>query len=106
MNFPSPCETCPVERCSKKDCTKWLNRYLYRQKQINIKALRIARGEAAVKSNVWIYMHPDEYRRYLEQSPCEGCFAKNLCDTPCQRYLLWYDARMALARKRIEQCPK
>lgn len=103
-NYPSPCDCCQKESCPGMSCSDWLTRYHYRQKQINAMALRIARGEASVKTNVWILMHPDEYRAYLKVNPCDGCFAKDLCDTPCQRYLLWYDARMEQTRKRIEQC--
>ena len=106
MNYPSPCKTCQKERCPGVNCSDWLTRYRFIQKGINTKALRIARGEVTLKTNVWIIMHPDEYRRYLATSPCEKCFARELCDTPCKRYLLWYDARMEQARKRIEQCPK
>lgn len=100
MNYPSPCDTCQREHCRKENCTEWLIRYRYRQKQINARALQIARGDAPLKTQVWVYMHPDEYRRYLEHNPCEKCFAKELCDTPCSRYLAWYDNRMALARKK------
>lgn len=104
--YPSPCITCtvPESNCTGKACRRWQIRYRYRQKQINIKALQVARGETPVKSGVWVYMHPDEYRDYLEHSPCERCFARELCDAPCQRYLLWYDAKMEQARKRVNLC--
>lgn len=101
MNYPSPCKTCQKEHCNGLTCSDWLVRYRYRQKQINIKALQIARGETPIKTDVWVYMHPDEYRRYLEANPCEGCFAAELCVVPCQRYLLWYDAHRERTRRRL-----
>lgn len=33
--YPSPCETCTLEKCMEKKCVPWKIRYLYRQKQIN-----------------------------------------------------------------------
>jgi hypothetical protein len=44
--------------------------------------------------------HPQEYRRYLQQHPCDGCRAEPFCNVPCAVYLKWYNARMESARIR------
>lgn len=49
------------------------------------------------------YEHPDIVRRYLAHSPCEKCKHNKTCDTPCDAYLNWYDARIAYARKKAKQ---
>lgn len=101
MNYPSPCEKCPRDG-SCGGCLKWEIRYRYRQKQINA----YAKGAGAVKvktvpENKFCYSHPDDVRRWLKESPCNGCHANAFCDTPCPIYLRWYDARMQIARRKV-----
>ena len=104
--YPSPCEGCREKRCPGTGwCEDWLKRYRYRQKQINAYAMKLARGGAAEKTDVWIIMHPDEIRRYLATHPCESCLVRDLCDTPCKRYLAWYDAHRERARRRLQNEP-
>ena len=65
-DYPSPCLSCSVtnqDLCNGKACDRWLRRYHYRQKQINAWAKKYC-GHVAVKNTHWVYMHPDEYRRY------------------------------------------
>ena len=47
------------------------------------------------------YEHPDIIRHYLQKSPCAGCEFEILCDTPCDAYLRWYDARMVVLRYKL-----
>ena len=53
------------------------------------------------KRESFVYRHPLEIERYLMQSPCSKCPGEKACDTPCGAYLAWYNARIALARKRL-----
>lgn len=99
--YPSPCLKCEKKHCRWPGCADWLKRYRTRQKWINGNARKLARCEDAKKADVWIIMHPDEVRRYLATHPCESCLVRDLCDTPCKRYLAWYDAHRERARRRI-----
>lgn len=101
MSYPSPCEKCDRNPCNingNKGCTAWRIRYLYRQKQINAYAWKACRP-IIIKSGKFCYRHPDEQRRYLRHSPCEGCKINHICDTPCAAYLQWWDQRMAWVRR-------
>lgn len=102
MTYPSPCETCTRDEYGCSGCNAWLTRYRYRQKRINAKARQIFRP-AKVPATKLCYRHPDEARRYLLHSPCEGCILNKNCDTPCSAYLQWYDDRMALARRKFHE---
>lgn len=100
-NYPSPCDSCTVPWCSQKECLRWQIRYRYRQKQINAYAKKLC-GQTTTKTNVWTYMHPDEYRRYLASDPCEGCLCRSWCDDPCPKYLHHFREKMEALRKRAE----
>lgn len=99
MNYPSPCDSCTTAVCPDKRCERWRIRYLWRQKRINAKAKQLV-GSVRVKQNAWVYMHPDEYRRYLEKDPCEGCICEKLCDRPCPRRMAWWEEKMEVVRRR------
>lgn len=101
IDYPSPCEKCTAKICQGTRCEPWKIRYLYRQKQINAYARKIA-GRVQIKTNAWVYMHPDEYRRYLAKDPCDGCIASNICDTPCDRWVVWWNERMDAVRRRMD----
>lgn len=46
------------------------------------------------------YEHPDTARKYLEEGPCKDCQFRLLCDVPCVAYYNWWDARMAVLKKK------
>ena len=99
-DYPSPCVGCD-RPCTHTKCIDWLIRYRYRQKQINGYAKKVGQFVKTKKREKFLYRHPDEAKRYLKTSPCDGCRATDTCDTPCGPYLVWYDAQVALARKRV-----
>lgn len=99
-SYPSPCDGCQ-RPCNYTTCPDWLIRYRYRQKQINGYAKKLGQLVKTKKREKFVYRHPDEAKRYLKTSPCDNCNAKDVCDTPCSAYLTWYNARVALARKRV-----
>ena len=76
---------------------QWELDYLQRQSCINAYARRIFQPRVTSKDKILVY-HPDEYRRYLQQYPCDDCKAECFCDQPCEAYLKWYNARLAAAR--------
>lgn len=99
MTYPSPCDSCP--RCfATNGCDAWRIRYRYRQRQINAYARKICQPQP-VEVKAFCYAHPDEVRRYLQHSPCEGCKVNKICDTPCAAYLQWWDAWMGWFRRKI-----
>lgn len=108
MNYPNPCYACEKadsSRCSGVSCGRWRMRYLCRQKQINAYARKIA-GRVKVNTKAWVYMHPDEYKRYLATDPCEGCIAQQICDTPCEKRTAWWDANLEVVRRQLERDTK
>lgn len=103
MNYPSPCDKCSECTCPQ-GCEAWRIRYRYRQKQINAHARKLFQCSVAQPSTKYFtYSHPDDVRRFLRYSPCNGCQLMPDCDEPCWTYLRWYDARIELARRRIKE---
>jgi hypothetical protein len=103
ISYPSPCNTCDGQSCGcgGYGCVEWKKYFLTHWKWINLKAVKLCHPEPKPE-NKFLIAHPNEIRRYLTTHPCEGCFVKNICDTPCPRYLRWYNERMAYARKKVE----
>ena len=107
MNYPSPCDSCTDRKCEVYSgaylhCHAWLTRYRYRQKQINAFANKPPQLKATPqRTHCFAYDHPDDVRRYLRSHPCKSCHLEPTCDTPCDYYLHWYDARIQYARKRL-----
>ena len=99
-DYPSPCDSCTVAVCSGKTCERWLIRYRYRQKQINAYAKKLVGKVKPTRSSAWVYMHPDEYRRYITSDPCANCICKAWCDVPCPKYLTHFTAKMEYIRKK------
>ena len=103
MRQQSPCEKC--EDCKvPHGCEKWKKSYRGRQDKINACAKEL--HERALKpagKEYFTYSHPDDVRRFLRYSPCNGCQLMPDCDEPCWTYLRWYDARIELARRRIKE---
>ena len=102
MSYPSPCDTCQKLCPGGCGCEAWRIRYRYRQKQINAFARKILTPVPQTqKPKGFTYDHPDEVRRYLRANPCAGCRLEATCDHPCTVYLHWYNAHMAIARKKV-----
>lgn len=101
MNYPSPCDDCA--KCTRpQGCEAWRVRYRYFQKQINACARKLCeRPVPQPSADCFTYDHPDDVRRYLRSHPCKTCHLEPTCDTPCDYYLHWYDARIQYARKRL-----
>ena len=97
--YPSPCDTCKVKSPCGKGCKRWEIWYRFRQKQINAYAKKVS-GLYEVRTDAWVYMHPDEFRRYLQSDPCKGCICLEWCDDPCPKYLTHFAAKMEHLRKR------
>lgn len=99
--YPNPCDGCPSCTDPGNGCLAWRIRYRYRQKQINAYSKQLYAQEK--KKTKFVYMHPDQLRRYLQDGPCKGCNAEQACDTHCPAYLSWWDMRMAVARKKANK---
>lgn len=102
MAYPSPCEKCNRDEYGCAGCEAWRTQYLRRQKQINAYARKICQPKVVISAK-FCYQHPDDVRRYLQHSPCEGCKSNEICDCPCAAYLQWWDARMGHFRRNYEQ---
>lgn len=44
------------------------------------------------------YVHPETFRRWLEEGPCKGCPCERHCDEVCALRARWWDARVARLR--------
>lgn len=98
FNYPNPCETC-TECDGSQKCQRWRMRFLTIWKQFNTYQIRQYKKSAG-KQKAFAYEHPDVLRRYLENGPCKGCEFEVLCDVPCTAYYAWWDAKMAVLRKK------
>ena len=83
---------------SKKP-NQWEENYQNRQEQINSCARCFFQPRLRTVDKILV-PHPQEYRRYLQRHPCDGCRAERFCDVPCAVYLKWYNARMESAKIR------
>ena len=95
-----PCNECKKSHCSYERCAeycRWLN---------------MAWGEFGRNAphNYWLrrsddklyYIHPEVYRRYLQEGPCGRCANRCCCETPCAKYWHWWDARMVFLRRKFQ----
>ena len=100
--YPSPCEKCDNQSCSAelsswyKQCNAYKTRLICLLKRAKGALYAAPRKE----SNKFRYEHPDMIRKYLREGPCARCTVTN-CETPCDAYLRWWDARMEVARKKV-----
>lgn len=69
-------------------------------KQFNSYQIRKYRKEQE-REKKFSYEHPDIVKKYLDDGPCKGCEFELLCDVPCSAYYRWWDARMAIIRKKL-----
>jgi hypothetical protein len=101
-DYPSPCDNCKQADACRNfyRCAAWNTRYRYKQKQINA-YLKMKKDQYFATK--FVYQHPDETRRLMQHKPCNGCEQEAECDIPCSAYLVWYDTRMAYARKVAEK---
>ena len=98
MNYPNPCDTC--EECTRPNgCDAWKMRVRTIWKQFNSYPARIYKARKTAQKT-FAYEHPDLLKRYLDNGPCKGCEFELLCDVPCTAYWGWWDARMAVLKKK------
>ena len=91
-NYPSPCDTC--SQCTASNgCEAWRIRYLYRQKQINAYAKKIAGRIPTQPREKFLYEHPDLIRNWIETDPCERCMCREWCNGSCPRKDAWKKAK-------------
>lgn len=67
-------------------------------KQFNSYPIRQYKKSRKLKK--FAYEHPDLIKKYLDEGPCKGCEFELLCDVPCSSYYHWWDARMAVLKKK------
>ena len=105
-DYPSPCTECHRNingSCNQYDtCSVWKTRYYYRQKQINAK-YRQMQTPKYERTEAFVYEHPDQTRRFLQEGPCVRCPLQETCDWPCPSRLLWWDLCMEVLRKKVGQ---
>ena len=100
MNYPSPCEKCTYAGpCNAKQGGAYQMFIRSWWKHFNGLYIKLCAHKGA--SQKFVYLHPDEYRRYIEKSPCESCKAHEKCTTPCATYWKWWDERMEWHRRRL-----
>lgn len=103
MNYPSPCISCPSGDCrAHKNCPKYQMFISSWWKFFNGMYVALSANKPGVTQK-FVYLHPDEYRRYITNSPCESCKAKDKCVRPCATYWGWWDDRQEWHRRRLSQ---
>ena len=102
MNYPNPCATCENVCNGGQGCIAWEMRFRTIWKQFNSYQIRQYRKQEQERKKKFSYEHPDIVKKYLDDGPCKGCEFELLCDVPCGAYYRWWDARMAIIRKKFE----
>ena len=72
--------------------SQWQLDCLKRQEHIN-NYLRMHYQPRLRQVDKILVYHPDEFRRYLNQNPCDGCKVKPCCNQVCEAYRQWEQAR-------------
>ena len=97
-NYPNPCDSCQ-ECINNNGCEKWKIRVRTIWKQFNgYQKRQYLKGK---KEKIFVYEHPDMIKKYLDEGPCKGCKQEEQCDVPCAAYWHWWDARMAVMKKKF-----
>lgn len=100
-SYPSPCVTCTNRGgCPGVKCERWLIRYRYRQKQINLFAKRLVEKSAEENPNAWRYGHPDEVRDWINTDTCEKCMCRSWCNGNCKLRQKWRGMRTEKLERR------
>ena len=105
--YPNPCLSCDKEYCKNgkgqnyKACAEWLTWFRWWWKRFRSVLATAPQKRSPLSKDKFYYSHPDQVRRYAGTHPCKGCRLENDCDTPCGRYLHWYDLRVEIARKKV-----
>lgn len=73
--------------------SQWELDYLRRQENINGYLRQRYQPRLHQVSKIIIY-HPDEYRRYLKQSPCVDCKVRPCCKSPCAVCQQWEERQI------------
>ena len=102
MNYPSPCDKCQYKTCSGMNCQPFQMYIRSWWRYFNGIYQRLHSGHKGI-SVKFVYLHPDEYRRYITVSPCENCGAKDKCVHPCATYWIWWDEHMEWHRRRLKR---
>lgn len=103
MNYPSPCDSCQTVDCrAPKNCAKYQMYIRSWWKRFNGIYKELCFNKPGV-SERFVYLHPDEYRRYITKSPCDNCKAKENCVHPCATYWGWWDDRQEWHRRRFSR---
>ena len=103
MNYPSPCISCPSGDCkAHKNCGKYQMFIRSWWKRFNGLYKELCANKPGV-SERFVYLHQDEYRRYITKSPCDSCKAKENCVHPCATYWKWWDDRQEWHRRRLSR---
>ena len=97
MSYPNPCNRCEKD-CPYTLCAEYQKYIRWWWKRFKVIFHQPVQDRNQEK---FIYAHPDQVRRYLEEGPCKGCRIKDTCDTACKAYARWWDARMEIVRKKV-----
>ena len=100
-NYPNPCDSCEKGCNGGNGCIAWEMRFRTIWKQFNSYQIRQYRKQEQERKKKFSYEHPDIIKKYLDEGPCKGCEFELLCDVPCSAYYHWWDARMAIIRKKL-----
>ena len=74
--------------------SQWELDCLKRQEKINDYLRQHYQPRLHQVNKIVIY-HPDEYRRYLKENPCDGCRVRPCCKGPCPVYQQWKDRQIS-----------
>ena len=82
---------------SRRELGDWLERKLGARFQY---LWQVQDGQGR-QSRDFRYLHPEEWKRWIEQGPCPDCPCRDHCAHVCTLRACWWDDRMEALRKRL-----
>lgn len=101
-----PCNACAKGVCDYRRCKayrRWLNGAW---QQFGRYENRPYWASSPDQEEKLLYVHPEVFRKYLQDGPCGRCACSDFCDSPCRHYWLWWDARMIWMKRKLQDIPK
>lgn len=99
----SPCIGCTSSYCDYRHCKRYHKWFCDTWNVYACYGRYLCWKRSLHTARIFTYLHPDHYRRYLQQGPCPGCSREADCDFACHLYWQWWDQRMVWLRRKLEQ---
>ena len=101
LMLKKPCDGCGESYCDYRHCKPY-RRWFCDTWEVYQRYSRYQNWKRSLyTARSFTYIHPDHYRRYLQEGPCPACSCEAGCTVACDLYWRWWDQRMAWLRWKL-----